>query len=228
MKMKSLRIYVSVIALIIVAIYVLLFVAFAKTPYSSQAVFFFLFIPFLIAVNWASLFFTAQYRSDEGMITSIVPVLATQCLYTVLALVVAFILAAFGSSMKTQIVIQVAILLVGAIGMMVSFFSASAAKESTKVQCENLQTVKDIRSKFRKTVDEMEAKGLTGENAQLLSSLWNEYEHIAPCNTAEAAAIDKQIDETLDDLAAKKAEDCDGSLAMLRFLVKRRIGLRSK
>lgn len=227
MKTKSLRIYISLIALIIVAIYILLFVAFAKTPYSSQSIFFLVLIPFIIAVNWASLFFTARYRNDEGVITSIMPVLISQVFYTVLSLVIAFILTLFRASMKTQLVIQVAILLIGVIGIMIAFFSASASKESTKVQMEDLQSVKDIRAQFRKTLDEMGAKGLEGDNLSLLSSLYDDYAHIAPCNKAEAAALDKQIAETLTKISSRKASECDGSISMLRFLVKRRLSIRS-
>ena len=216
MKSRILRVYTTIIAVILIAIYAAMFFLFISPPLSGQACFFLLFIPIVIIINWASVFITASFRSIDSAIASGVSTLAVQCVYTAVAVILSIILALFSATMKVQIVMQVVVFGLYAIGMLVSFFSAANARSVAAGRADVSDSTFSTRSAFREVVDVMEAKGMKGD---MLA---------APCNDPAAKALDIQISEELGRMRSCRPEEAEGSIDHLRFLVKRRTSLRSR
>ena len=226
MKLRSYRTYLTAIVVIIAAIYILLFSAFVDTPYSSQKIFFLLLIPFLLLINWAIFFFSASFQKDESVIAFITPVVVSDVIYTALSLFLGIILAIVRASIKTQIIMQIVVLGLGVIGFLIALLSASNAG-GVKIENTRRAGTKDVRAKFLLTLNTMKAKNFDDERCELLSDLCDEYRHLALSSTPEAEALDNQIAAALDKLINGKIEEADASISLLRFLVKRRSGIRN-
>ena len=228
MKSRILRVYTTLIAVILIAIYAAMFFLCISPPLSGQACFFLLFIPIVIIINWASVFITASFRSIDSAIASGVSTLAVQCVYTAVAVILSIILALFSATMKVQIVMQVVVFGLYAIGMLVSFFSAANARSVAAGRADVSDSTFSTRSAFREVVDVMEAKGMKGDMLEELSRMRDSYCHAAPCNDPAAKALDIQISEELGRMRSCRPEEAEGSIDHLRFLVKRRTSLRSR
>ncbi|MBO8442449.1 MAG: hypothetical protein IAC42_01620 [Spirochaetes bacterium] len=227
MKTRTGKIYTSIIYAIILALYLILFIAFVPRPYSSQKTFFLVLVPLIILVNYGINMVEMSFRHVESVLTTFTASVIVQAAYTVLSLLLAAILAVVGVSMKTQIVIQVVTFLVAGIGFAVTLFTASAAKDVRKGQT-NIDRKAILRKDFGSVLVEMESKGLSGEALDSLKSLAEDYRHMAPCNDPSAMALEDDIHEELAAMVADGCQNVDAHISKIRFLMKRRSLLKSR
>lgn len=226
MKTRTAKIYTSIVYAIVLALYFIVFISFVPRPYSHQVIFFFIFVPVLIVLNWAINIIQMSFRDIDSLIATGSASLIVQAVYDGLALIASVVLAVFSAAMKTQIVVQIILLLIAVAILVVILYSASLAK-STKKSRSRVEVKKEVKSLFTDTVVKMEEKGLSGSVLENLRGLCEDYRHVAPCSDPAALSIDEDIASELRQMLRDDISRTEVHISKIKFLISRRSQMRS-